>query len=574
MNEKIDELYANYLKEKLDLVFEVKQLNDKKHKESEVTVNTDNYGNYYFVNQDTGNVTRLIGYDQVWSFKNGSAKVKNHGLYNYVDKNGRVLYETWFNNVREIEDFSSNIKRTIVKIRDKYNLIDTIGNVLCNEWYDDISSFLYDNPALIRKGGEYNYINTDGKLLSEKWFDDASMFQNSGFAVVAMGDKYNVIDNEGKYLFDWKKQYISQDINRISKNYIEVKFGSDKNKGTLICLNKELNGYKISKLLNVYTCSKDKDKFKIKYEPIKIIDNRYILCLDDKKIFLYDREINKYEELGSINNIEYDDNFIYDNKNKKIYFIYNKNMYDITSYYNTSLKDKIIIKVNKDIKNILTRGEFSTLNDEEIRRKYEEDKKVNEQIRKSREEKESKFKLEQASREQIRKTKEIKEEQNNIMDQLSDCLQLLKKLETEAKNNRKVSIEDIFINVEDHKEIQPLFLNMGLLKYIDFKGERFKNVKMSGIDFRGCSISFNPQEVYHKDLSNSNFEGVSISPFMDFRGVDIRGSKFAQENLPGIIDSKNSTFQYAIYDENTTYNGISFNDIYGDCELGKTTKSK
>ncbi len=575
MNEKVDELYNGYLKEKLDLVFEVKELNNTKEKGSEITINTDNYGNYYFVNQETGNVTRLIGYDQVWVLRNGSAKVKKYGKYNYIDGSGRVLYDTWFDDIREVDWYLSgnDNKRSIVRIRGKYNLIDAMGNILCNEWYDEMSSFLGENnPALIRKGGEYNYINTDGKLISDKWFDDASMFQESGYAVVAIGDMYNVIDKEGKYLFNWKKQYISNNIIKISKKFIEVKFGSDNNKGTLVCVNKDLKGYKVGKILNVYNCSNNIDKFKIKYEPIKIIDNRNVLCLSNNKIYLYDRTINKYQELGIVSDIEYDDNFIYDNKNGIVYFIYNENMYDITSYYNNYIKTKEIVKINKDVGRILTRVEFSALNDAEIRKKYQEEQEENKKILKMREERDNKIKLEQANREKERQKKEIKFEQDSIMDQISGCIQLLGKLEKEFANNRKIFVDNIFVEVGDHKEIISFFIQMSLLKYIDLKGETFENVKLSGIDFRGCNISLNPQLVYKKDLSNCNFEGVTISPFMNFNGVDIRGSKFSQASIPGIIDEKNTTFKHAIYDENTTYNGVPFTQIYGECDYNKGRK--
>ena len=48
---------------------------------------------------------------------------------------------------------------------------------------------------------------------------------------------------------------------------------------------------------------------------------------------------------------------------------------------------------------------------------------------------------------------------------------------------------------------------------------------------------------------------------MDFSGVDIRGARFSEDNNPKTLDIFNITFKDAIWDENTTYNGVSFVEI-------------
>ena len=56
---------------------------------------------------------------------------------------------------------------------------------------------------------------------------------------------------------------------------------------------------------------------------------------------------------------------------------------------------------------------------------------------------------------------------------------------------------------------------------------------------------------------------------MDFSGVDIRGTKFSCDDNPMTLDGRNSWFRQAIYDETTTYNGISFVELYGECKIKK-----
>ena len=62
-----------------------------------------------------------------------------------------------------------------------------------------------------------------------------------------------------------------------------------------------------------------------------------------------------------------------------------------------------------------------------------------------------------------------------------------------------------------------------------------------------------------------------ISPFDNFSGVDIRGSKFSKNNDKS-IEGMNSSFSRAIYDENTTFEGIPFTEIYGECQYKKGRK--
>lgn len=104
---------------------------------------------------------------------------------------------------------------------------------------------------------------------------------------------------------------------------------------------------------------------------------------------------------------------------------------------------------------------------------------------------------------------------------------------------------------------------------IDLLNVDFTNVKVSGIDFRSTNIeissyNLNPQTIYNKDLSNCNFEGIHISPLAKFKGVDIRGTKFSIDNNPMTLDVFNTTFKDATWDENTTYNGKSFSEIFDE----------
>ena len=100
-------------------------------------------------------------FDRVSNFKDGCAKVKLNGKFNFINKNSEILSDKWF---------------------------------------DDASNFK-DGCAAVELNGKYNFIDENGEILSDRWFDGAFKFVD-GYAIVLLNDKYNFIDKNGEYLFD------------------------------------------------------------------------------------------------------------------------------------------------------------------------------------------------------------------------------------------------------------------------------------------------------------------------------------------------------------------------------------
>ena len=147
----------------------------------------------------------------------------------------------------------------------------------------------------------------------------------------------------------------------------------------------------------------------------------------------------------------------------------------------------------------------------------------------------------------------------------------LELLEQKVGQYQKIQVSNILIDVGNHKEINPIYVGGSILRHIDLRYISLENVDVSGIDFRGSNIILNPQEVYNKNLNGCNLEGIYISPFMNFNGVDIRGARFSRDNDPKTRDGLNQ-FNGAIYDETTTFDGESFTNIYGECNIKSTSK--
>ena len=673
IREKVDELYQEYLKKILDLIFNNPgtTVSKKDTQDSFEGVSRCIKGRYEFNFKDkNGNIlspdlwfhqlgTFKNGYayvfkdmkynfidtkghllspdlwfDSVWSFENDCARVKKDGKCNFINTKGKLISpDIWFDNVFDFVDGYAK-----VEIDGKCNFINNKGEYLRSDiWFDDANSF-HEGYATIVKDNQHNFIDTNGQLLSSDiWFDWVGNFKN-GYAIVCKNKEYNFINNKGQFLFpnlwfeyaerldsgcsivknnnkynivnangkllspnlwfnkvegtfengyaivykDNKYNFINingellldnwnpinkkdLEIRPISKNFIEYK-------NRILCITRDLNDFEIRRtLLGGYRCINNKvnDSYNVKYQPIKIFGIRYTLCLKDKNIYLYDRILNQYTLLGDIYNIGFDDNFIFDRKNNKVYLIYeNKEMLDITDYYNRYLKDSNNISINSGVTDIFTRDEFSLNKRDEIDKLIEEYK---ERIieRKKKEEIEKKEKELKKAQEDAKKKDELRRaEQKKELQNLSSVLKRIKELDKDGENERISGFDedDLFIDVEDHREIRSFYLETGLLRYIDLNGISFKNVKIAGIDFRGCNIDLRPDEVYEKDLKNCNFEGLYISPLMNFKDVDIRGALFSDDNDPRTIDRMNIFFKDAIYDSTTKYNGISFTELYGECK--------
>ena len=283
-------------------------------------------------------------------------------------------------------------------------------------------------------------------------------------------------------------------------------------------------------------------------EKIPVQTSSFILFRDNKnnKIYLYRKATGTYEELvydytGSLDiNMNFDHNIIKINN---------------TYYYITPFEAIRITKLFKDKKFDWTTSIMevtdSILSFEEFRSRILNNKdfmdNIREQVKKLKKERYQKH-LEETKRikEQEEKLKRLKRKKE-ILQTMSNLMKELKELDSgvsDKLDSDRLEIEEdiLLIDVDDHKEINPVFIEY--LSLIDLQFISFKNVKVSGIDFSYSNARINPQEVYNKDMSNGNYSGLDFNIF-NFEGVNIKGSKF----IDCMMDF--TQFTNVIKDENT-----------------------
>jgi hypothetical protein len=118
------------------------------------------------------------------------------GNYYYGDD----FYEAHKDDYHVIEDYPNSFKLVCRDHEYKYAFVDENGNLLINQWFDDVGEFR-DGFVPVRLRRKWNYIDANGNLLSRQWFDDADNFRE-GCAKVTLNSKINFINTNGDLILN------------------------------------------------------------------------------------------------------------------------------------------------------------------------------------------------------------------------------------------------------------------------------------------------------------------------------------------------------------------------------------
>lgn len=131
---------------------------------------------------------------QKWAGRRGLA-TNDQGKYNFIDYNGELSTDVWFDELCKSKDGV-----VVIKVDNKYGLIGAEGSLIggrlfanAHESHDDwclVKDFDKDgNP------GKFNFINADGQFISDKWFDKAGDFENGKAAAILGKETLSITAN-------------------------------------------------------------------------------------------------------------------------------------------------------------------------------------------------------------------------------------------------------------------------------------------------------------------------------------------------------------------------------------------
>ncbi len=284
-------------------------------------------------------------------------------------------------------------KVKVVEKNGKYYLYDNQGNLLNPMGFKEIGPF-HDGYAIVSRENsrheiEENLIDIRGHLISDQWFYRVFYSHVHGVAKILkyaphsegiFGDLYKTkldfIDVTGERLTGrWNKELNNNKYpGKINNSFSTITVNDHPH---IVCSTINLNGFHVKNFPYMHQCSRDDESFTIRCKPLRIYDSKYVLCMGMReRIYLFDRDTHKYDFIGYAKDIEFKDDFIF--RDGKVFFIYDGEIIDITTYYNAKLKGKEMPSVNKGI-SILSPVEYWLIFEDKCR---EEAKKIQEEEKK------------------------------------------------------------------------------------------------------------------------------------------------------------------------------------------------
>ncbi len=553
---------------------------------------------YYVLMKDGSLLENGKVFEKITVFNYGRLifTITHSGFGSLFDDKGKRITET---SISFVENFDNN----------------AYGKVYFTSYVCEKDS--YRRTKQVDYGPYYKLINRDNKeylvdgngiLVSEHPHDSILYVLFQKYLIVKDNEKYLIVDKDGNviYTFDDPQKTISvtshEYTNLLFVDYNARLFEYDHEKSDTSYFNRnniavipdeKLLAANVGKIIRYHLTVGGK-KIHTRYCPVKIYGDYFVLCFGSlMRFYLYNIKTKKYLPIGNLDEVFYNDSFI--EAKGIMYYPYKDKLLDITDYYKEHLKGKKSISINEDIGEIFTKDEFSERykgelaflqlqEDLEEERLLEEEANARRELEKEEAEVQRKLKEnEQEKRLQkaLKKKQENErllfkkiEEYNNGIGEFLNNLSILGESDIDIpKSNiiRRHKVKNLFVQVGDHLEI-----NSRMKKYysiIDFSDQTFKNVKVSGEDFRGTNATnIDPQVVYKKDLSNCNFEGINLSS-CDFTGVNIKGCKLSYYEDDKTLSIFKTTIVNSIYDETTTINGLSVSEfIDGTVKLEITNK--
>ena len=482
--------------------------------------------------------------------------------------NGKPLSsEMTYNSFKKI-----NNKLIIAEKNSLYSIYNMEGKKITKESFRKVTPYGIHNQMICKGLDNKEYVlDEEGNFFSNKGYDLITLI-NQDYAQVRDNGEYFIVDKNGKKIHSNGKKvyeplYLYNNIIVAGENKL------------IVVPDDRLEKANVQKNFFGYTYNNGHETIHVKYQPVMLYGDYQALCVSNKKEFyLYNIMTKEYTKVGYISTIHYNESFIESHGN--VLFPYNEKLLDITDYYNEKLSKKETIRFNSKVGEIQTKEEYVKENkgdlallqvqqDLENEKKAEEHREAEKRMREKKAKEEAARKALLAKQEQeriVRETAERKrkeEEENKALknDYLAQMKELHKKLKEldQYIEIPRIPVNDLLIDCGDHKEINPAYVDY--LDIVDLSHETFENVKMSGgLNFEGSNIRFDPQVVYNKNLSGSNFTGIYFSPFTDFTDVNIIGSTFSFDNDSSTIDMFNSSIASSYYDDTTTINGKSVDE--------------
>lgn len=191
---------------------------------------------YNYIKPDGKLLSPDLWFDRCWNFDDELGEVNLNDNFNCIKPDGTFISDLWSKvPISFYLGHKFSLFQALDKDKHSYNYIDKNGNFLFDTWFDRCYIILNDY-GFVALDNKYNYIKPDGTFLSERWLDGCLKF-SGGFGMVVLDYKFNYIKSDGQFLskiwFDECEPFFSKRFSRVE--YLGIKYNIDKD-GNLISL--------------------------------------------------------------------------------------------------------------------------------------------------------------------------------------------------------------------------------------------------------------------------------------------------------------------------------------------------
>ena len=158
-------------------------------------------GLYGFIDTQ-GNLSIPCKYKDALRFNSGMAAVMDNDTWGFIDTKGTMIIPAEFDYIRSFSEGLAPVKKN-----GKWGYINTAGKLVVGFIYDIADRFC-EGLARVKSGEKSGYIHSDGTTAIAFRYDKATDFI-SGYAVVEIDEKQGLINREGKEIFPCVCEYIA-----------------------------------------------------------------------------------------------------------------------------------------------------------------------------------------------------------------------------------------------------------------------------------------------------------------------------------------------------------------------------
>ena len=168
-----------------------------------------------FINTSGEEVIPCI-YEDIWSFKNGVACVKNNGKWGFIDTTGKLLTPMQYDGA----GFFNDKGFAEMSYDQKTVFINKSGIVMRTLKYSDMGAYR-EGLAAVKYNGRWGFISTNEEEIIVPKYEEAKVF-SEGIAAVKLNGKWGFIDKEDKVIIP----FMYEDVQSFTESLAEVKVGN------------------------------------------------------------------------------------------------------------------------------------------------------------------------------------------------------------------------------------------------------------------------------------------------------------------------------------------------------------